>query len=59
VPRSSARMSVPSRRYVNHVALIDFIHEPSSCSMEERCDNLMEDDTKTDSRVVAKGSIIE
>jgi hypothetical protein len=58
VPRSSVRASVPPRRYASHVALVSSIHETSSCSLEERCDALMED-VEIDSRVAVDGSIME
>jgi hypothetical protein len=53
------RISVPPRRYVSHVALVSSIRETSSCSLEERCDTLMEDDVEIDSRFVVDGSIVE
>jgi hypothetical protein len=53
------RVSIPPRRQDSHVALFISIHESSSCSEEERCDTLMEDDVEIDSRFIANGSIIE
>jgi len=37
-PRSLVRVSVPSRRYVSHIALVSSISETSNCT-KERCDD--------------------
>jgi hypothetical protein len=37
------RVSIPPRRYANHIALATSICEPSSCFEEVRCDALMEE----------------
>jgi hypothetical protein len=40
-PNSLVRASIPTRRYVNHIALATFICESSSCVDEVGCDALM------------------
>jgi hypothetical protein len=40
---SLMRESTPSRRYVNHIVLANFVCESSSCFEEVRCDALLEE----------------
>lgn len=56
--KSLVRVSVPPRRYASHVVLVSPIHEISSCSLEDRCDALIED-VEIDSKVVPNGSFME
>jgi hypothetical protein len=35
------RVSIPPRRYANHIELTSSIYKPSSCFEEARCDALM------------------
>jgi hypothetical protein len=37
------RVSIPPRRYVNHIALDSSICDPYNCFEEVRCDTLMEE----------------
>jgi len=57
--RSLVRESIHPRRYASHVASVSSICEPSSCSLEESCDTLMEDDAKIACRFATDGSIVE
>jgi hypothetical protein len=52
-------VSISSRRYASHVALVSSIHEPSNCLEEERCDTWMEYDGGIDSKFSIDGSVVE
>jgi hypothetical protein len=52
------RESLSPSKYTSCVALISSIHETSNCSLEERCDALMEN-VKIDSSVAANQSVME
>jgi hypothetical protein len=56
--KSSVRESVSLRGYVSHVALVSSIHKTFNCSLEQKCDALMED-VEIDSKVSVDGSIME
>lgn len=50
------RVSIPLRTYASLIASISSIFVPSVCLEEERCDTLMKDDIKIESKFAANES---